>query len=78
VKVVQELLRHGSLRITMDGYTPGGDTGQAQCAGKSCGGAAGDEERLETGLRVVCPRCIPAKNAASRKSFIFVGVPDGI
>jgi integrase len=39
VKVVQELLRHGSSRITMDGVRRGGDTGQAQCAGKSCGEA---------------------------------------
>ena len=55
---------------------PGGDTGQAQCAGKSCGDAAGDEERREVGLRVVCPSCVPGEKRGLQQGFYFVGVRD--
>ena len=53
---------------------PGGGSGQAQCAGKSCGDAAGDEETREDGLRAVCPR----RKRGLQQVFYFVGVPDGI
>jgi integrase len=59
VKVVQELLRHGSARITMDVYAQAVTPAKRKCAGKSCGDAAGDEERREVGLGIGCTVLVP-------------------
>ncbi len=48
VKVVQELSRHGSSRITMDVYVPAGDTGEAQDAGEASGDAVGENKGKKT------------------------------
>ena len=53
---MQELLRHGSSRITMDVYAQAVDAGQAQGAGEGSGDAAGHHEGKELRLKVVCPR----------------------
>lgn len=54
VKVVQDLLRHGSA-LDHDGHLrPGGDTGEAQGAGESGCDAAGHREEDELKIIEVC------------------------
>ena len=69
MKVVQELLRHGSSRITLDVYAQAVTPGKAEGTGKSGGDAAGHQEGRDVGLRVVCPRCVPSENRGFRQVF---------
>src|SRR5579863_8698184 len=78
VKVVQELLRHGSSPDHDGRVRASVDTGEAQGAGESRGDAAGHQEGREVRLTVVCPRCVPAEKWGFQQVDCFVGVPDGI
>ena len=54
----------------------GDDAGEENGPGQSGRDAAGRGQ--ESGLNLLCPRCVPAENRGFRQVFYFVGVPDGI
>jgi integrase len=61
VKVVQELLRHGSARITMDVYAQALTSAKRIGTGKSRGDVAGHKERRTDGIKLCVPAVSPAK-----------------
>ena len=75
VKVVQELLRHGSSRITMDVYAQAVTPAKRKAQGKVVAMLGHKKKRIR--LKVVCPRCVPGEKWGFQQVFYFVGVPDG-
>ena len=75
VKVVQELLRHGSARITMDVYAQAMTSAKRLAHGKVVGDVAGRGK--DEGIKLVCPHCVPGEKRGFRQVFYFVGVPGG-
>ena len=76
VKVVQELLRHGSAKITMDVYAQAVAPAKRK-AGKSSGDVARHKERRTDELRLCVPAVSPRKNSVRAKCFVLLASPTG-
>ena len=66
VKVVQELLRHGSAKITMDVYAQA-VTPAKRKAQEKVGDVARHKRKTNRRAKIVCLRCVPAEKQGSMK-----------